>query len=56
MLENLHYYINIATAVISFASVVTAITPTPNDNYVLGKIYKVIEFLALVNKRTKQKG
>ena len=41
--------------VVTIASTITATTNTPNDNGVLGKVYKIIEFFALVNDKVKQK-
>ena len=32
------------TAIISIASVIAAITPTPKDDVWIGKIYKIIDF------------
>lgn len=40
-------YINIATAVVSVASVVASMTDTPKDDEIVGKIYKVLNVLAL---------
>lgn len=37
----------IAFAVVALASVITAFTPTPRDDEVVGKLYKFIEALAL---------
>ncbi len=47
--------ISYLTAAITIASVVTAVTPTPKDDKVLGKVYKVIEALGLVVGKAKQK-
>lgn len=41
------------TKVISVASIVTATTPTPHSKTILGRIYKVIEYFALVNNKVK---
>lgn len=35
------------TAIISIASVVAAVTPTPKDDVWIGKLYKLIDLLAL---------
>lgn len=56
MLDNLHNYINIITAVVALASAVAAITPTPMDNSIVGKVYKIVDFLALNVFKAKQKG
>lgn len=45
----------IASYIIATMSVITATTNTPKDDGVVGKIYKVIEFFALVNDKAKQK-
>ena len=39
--------------VISVASVITATTPTPSPKTFLGKVYKFIEYFALVNNKVK---
>jgi hypothetical protein len=39
---------------VTFASTITAITNTPHPDGMWGKIYKMIEFLALVTNKTKQ--
>jgi len=48
-------YVDTALAVHAAASAITALTPTPKDDTVVRKVYKVIELLALVTKRTKQR-
>lgn len=35
------------TAIISAASLIAAITPTPADDTILGKLYRVIDLLAV---------
>ena len=43
-------YINMfmwVTAIIAIASLVAAVTPTPQGDKLLAKLYKVIDFLAL---------
>ena len=42
-----------AMAVVAAASAVTAATPTPRDDTVIGKIYAVLEVLALNIGRAK---
>jgi hypothetical protein len=44
----------IATAVVTGASVITAGTRTPAPTTFWGKVYKVIEFLALVWSKAKE--
>jgi len=40
-------------AVVAVASAVVAITPTPRDDVFVGKVYRVIEWLALAIGRAK---
>jgi hypothetical protein len=54
-MANLNKYIEAALAIHAAASVITALTPTPKDDAVLRKIYKVIETLALVVGKAKQR-
>lgn len=42
------------TAIITIASIITALTPTPADDNLLGKFYKVIEALGLNVGKAKQ--
>ena len=44
----------IALGVHAVAAVIVNVTPTPKDNEVLGKIYKVIELAAGVTARAKE--
>lgn len=39
--------LQIAFAVVAVASSITAITPTPRDDEFVGRIYKIVEALAL---------
>lgn len=41
-------------AVVASASAVTAMTPTPRDDTIVGKIYRIVEILALNIGRAKQ--
>ena len=43
------------TAIISIASVIAAITPTPKDDVWFGKIYKIIDWCALNVLKAKYK-
>jgi hypothetical protein len=43
------------TAIIAIASLVAAVTPTPQGDKLLSKIYKVIDFLALNIGKAKDK-
>lgn len=40
-------YINIATAVVAVASTIASMTDTPKDDEIIGKVYKVLNVLAL---------
>jgi len=48
-------YIEVALAIHASASVICALTPTPKDDKFLVKAYKVIETLALVVGKAKQR-
>jgi hypothetical protein len=48
-------YIEVALAIHAAASAITALTPTPKDDAVVGKIYKIIETLAMVVGKAKQR-
>lgn len=48
-------YIEAALAIHAAASVICALTPTPKDDRILGKAYKVIETIALVIGKAKQR-
>ena len=48
-------YIELALAIHAAASIIVALTPTPHDDRILGKLYKVIETLALVVGKAKQR-
>ena len=45
--ENKEQLFGIITAVIAAASAIAALTPTPKDDGLIKKIYKIIDFLAL---------
>jgi hypothetical protein len=44
------------TAIISIASVIAAITPTPKDDHWFSHIYKIIDWCALNVLKAKDKG
>ena len=44
------------TAIISIASVIAAITPTPKDDHWFSYLYKVIDWCALNVLKAKDKG
>jgi hypothetical protein len=45
-MNKLSEYLEIALAVHAAASIICALTPTKKDDDILGRIYKVLEFLA----------
>ena len=49
-------WLNAIMAVISAASAVTALTPTPRDDQFLGRIYRFLQILALNVKLVKSRG
>jgi len=54
-MEKVVNYLEIALAIHAAASIICALTPTRKDDDILGKIYKVLEFLALNIGRTKDR-
>jgi len=54
-MNKLTEYLEIALAVHAAASIICALTPTKKDDDILGKIYKVLEFLALNIGRAKDR-
>tara|TARA_S200002703_G_scaffold34748_1_gene30066 strand:+ start:1594 stop:1758 length:165 start_codon:yes stop_codon:yes gene_type:complete len=54
-MEKLNTIIELALAIHAAASIVVAMTNTPKDDEVLGKVYKVIEFFALAIGKAKQR-
>ena len=47
ILENKEELFGVITAIIAAASAIAALTPTPKDDTIIGKAYKVIDWLAL---------
>tara|TARA_E500000318_G_scaffold96082_1_gene96183 strand:+ start:1361 stop:1525 length:165 start_codon:yes stop_codon:yes gene_type:complete len=54
-MEKLNTIIELALAIHAAASIVVAMTNTPKDDKILGKVYKVIEFFALAIGKAKQR-
>ena len=48
-------YVETALTIHAAASAITALTPTPKDDSFVRKLYRIIELLALVTSRTKQR-
>ena len=47
-------WVEVALAVHALASVIVAATPTPKDDAVFGKFYKLIEIISLTVGKAKQ--
>lgn len=47
IVENADKLISAAATVVAAASAICALTPTPKDDSIVAKVYKVIEWLAL---------
>ena len=54
--ENWEYIAAIALGAHALASAITAMTPTPEDDKWVAKIYKLVEMVALVVGKAKNKG
>ena len=54
-MEHLNHYLEVALAIHAAASTICALTPTPSDDKLVGKFYKLIEIAALVIGRAKQR-
>jgi|TARA_R110002072_G_scaffold258896_2_gene417575 hypothetical protein len=55
LLNNADNILVVLTAVVSSASAIAAITPTPADNSWVAKAYKVLDWLALNVGKAKDK-
>ena len=44
------------TGIVTIASIIVALTPTPKDDEMLGKLYKILELFALTIGKAKQTG
>jgi hypothetical protein len=47
-------WIGIITGVVCAASIICALTPTPKDDAMIGKFYKILELMALNIGKAKQ--
>ena len=47
--------ISVLTMIVTVASLVAASTPTPKDDVCIGKLYKLVDLLALNIGKAKQK-
>ena len=55
MIDSILTIIQIAPWVISGAALICALTPTPTDDEIIGKIYKLIDWCAINVGRAKEK-
>lgn len=55
-LDELFGYIQVASLVVSVASALAALTPTPKDDEWVAKVYKIVDVLALNVGKAKQLG
>ena len=53
--ENWEAILGILTAAVALASAVAAITPTPKDDGIVKKLYKILALLALNVGKAKEK-
>ena len=56
IMDNLDGIAAVIMSIITMASIITAGTKTPAQGTSLAKAYMLVEYLALVNKKTKQQG
>ena len=56
ILEHLNEIIGILTGIVTVASAIAALTPTPKDDTVVGTAYKVVDFLAINVGKAKDTG
>ena len=56
LLENIDLILTTLTSIVVIASLIVAGTKTPDPDSKLGKIYKLIEFLAIVVGKAKDEG
>lgn len=54
MIDQLLELINAATVIVASASAICAVTPTPKDDKLVGKAYRVLELLAINVGKAKQ--
>lgn len=54
-MDKLNQYLTVALAIHAACSAICALTPTPADDKLVGKAYKIIEILGLVIGRAKMR-
>jgi len=55
LVANIDGFILAATAIVAAASAIAALTPTPKDDAIASKAYKIIDWLALNVGKAKDK-
>ena len=55
VIEHKDAVIGIITGLVAVASAIAALTPTPKDDTIVGKIYKFVDLLALNVGKAKDK-
>ncbi len=55
IIENKEQLFAVVTTIIAAASAIAALTPTPKDDTIVGKAYKIIDWLALNVIKAKDK-
>lgn len=55
ILENKEELFTVLTTIVAAASAIAALTPTPKDDTVIGKAYKIVDWLALNVMKAKDK-
>lgn len=56
IIDNKEGLFAVVTTIIAAASAIAALTPTPKDDTLIGKAYKIIDWLALNIINAKSKG
>ena len=46
--------VSVVTSIVTLASIVAALTPTPKDDVWIGKLYKLVDVLAINIGKAKQ--
>ena len=54
MIDQLIDLLNMATAIVTACSAIAAITPTPVDDTLVSKAYKIMDFLAINVGKAKE--
>lgn len=55
IIEHKEELVGILTGVVTLASAICALTPTPKDDAIVGRLYKLVEALALNVGKAKDK-